>query len=93
MYGTDGTRNATHGSDMPKNAAREIHFFFPQLHQVLRQVLIKKVRTNFVLASACSVALWWHITLYIIRASIFIGGWVTTSACLTRPLQKADAVA
>jgi len=29
LYGTDGTRNATHGSDSPASAAREIRFFFP----------------------------------------------------------------
>ena len=31
LYGTDGTRNATHGSDSPISAAREIKFFFPRL--------------------------------------------------------------
>ena len=34
LYGTDGTQNATHGSDSPASAAREIRFFFPQLSQV-----------------------------------------------------------
>ena len=34
LYGTDGTQNATHGSDSPASAAREIRFFFPQLTQV-----------------------------------------------------------
>ena len=29
LYGTDGTQNATHGSDSPASAAREIKFFFP----------------------------------------------------------------
>ncbi|DBB13616.1 hypothetical protein WJX82_009787 [Trebouxia sp. C0006] len=33
LYGTDGTQNATHGSDSPASAAREIRFFFPQLSQ------------------------------------------------------------
>eukprot|EP00281_Chroomonas_sp_CCMP1168_P031140 CAMPEP_0206239894 /NCGR_PEP_ID=MMETSP0047_2-20121206/15639_1 /ASSEMBLY_ACC=CAM_ASM_000192 /TAXON_ID=195065 /ORGANISM="Chroomonas mesostigmatica_cf, Strain CCMP1168" /LENGTH=215 /DNA_ID=CAMNT_0053664621 /DNA_START=34 /DNA_END=681 /DNA_ORIENTATION=- len=28
LYGTDGGRNACHGSDSPKSAAREIRFFF-----------------------------------------------------------------
>ncbi|GHP10385.1 hypothetical protein PPROV_000911600 [Pycnococcus provasolii] len=31
LYGTDGTQNATHGSDSPASAAREIKFFFPKL--------------------------------------------------------------
>ena len=31
LYGTDGTQNATHGSDSPDSAAREIKFFFPSL--------------------------------------------------------------
>ena len=34
LYGTDGTKNATHGSDSPASAAREIRFFFPHLSQV-----------------------------------------------------------
>lgn len=29
-FGTDNTKNATHGSDSPASAAREIRFFFPQ---------------------------------------------------------------
>ena len=31
LYGTDGTQNATHGSDSPASAQREIKFFFPDL--------------------------------------------------------------
>lgn len=31
LYGTDGTRNSSHGSDSPTSAAREIKFFFPSL--------------------------------------------------------------
>ncbi|KAK9817643.1 hypothetical protein WJX72_000069 [[Myrmecia] bisecta] len=31
LYGTDGTQNATHGSDSPASARREIGFFFPKL--------------------------------------------------------------
>ncbi|KAK9843183.1 hypothetical protein WJX74_008269 [Apatococcus lobatus] len=31
LYGTDGTQNATHGSDSAASAAREIGFFFPEL--------------------------------------------------------------
>lgn len=31
LYGTDGTMNATHGSDSPASAARELKFFFPKL--------------------------------------------------------------
>uniref|UniRef100_A0A7S0KFH5 Nucleoside diphosphate kinase-like domain-containing protein n=1 Tax=Micromonas pusilla TaxID=38833 RepID=A0A7S0KFH5_MICPS len=30
-FGTDGTRNATHGSDSPASAMRELKFFFPNL--------------------------------------------------------------
>lgn len=30
-YGLDGTRNATHGSDSPASAARELRFYFPDL--------------------------------------------------------------
>jgi len=30
-YGQDGVRNAVHGSDSPKAAAREVRFFFPEL--------------------------------------------------------------
>lgn len=30
LYGTDGTMNATHGSDSPHSARREIKFFFPE---------------------------------------------------------------
>lgn len=29
-FGTDGSRNATHGSDSPQSAAKEIAFFFPE---------------------------------------------------------------
>eukprot|EP01137_Pigoraptor_chileana_P031994 Opistho-2@20677 len=29
-FGTDGRRNAVHGSDSPDSARREIHFFFPE---------------------------------------------------------------
>ena len=29
LFGTDGTRNATHGSDSPWTAMRELNFFFP----------------------------------------------------------------
>ena len=28
LFGTDGTRNAVHGSDSPASAARELEFFF-----------------------------------------------------------------
>jgi hypothetical protein len=31
MYGSDGTQNATHGSDSPTSALREIKFYFPGL--------------------------------------------------------------
>ena len=31
LFGTDGTRNATHGSDSTTSAARELEFFFPKL--------------------------------------------------------------
>lgn len=31
LYGTDGTRNATHGSDSQASAERELNFFFPYL--------------------------------------------------------------
>lgn len=31
LYGTDGTRNAVHGSDSAVSAARELRFFFPDL--------------------------------------------------------------
>eukprot|EP00878_Enallax_costatus_P034256 GHUV01037971.1.p1 GENE.GHUV01037971.1~~GHUV01037971.1.p1 ORF type:complete len:178 (+),score=81.08 GHUV01037971.1:256-789(+) len=31
LYGSDGTRNACHGSDSPASAAREIKFYFPKL--------------------------------------------------------------
>ncbi|KAK9842594.1 hypothetical protein WJX81_008099 [Elliptochloris bilobata] len=31
MFGTDGTRNAVHGSDCASAAARELRFFFPQM--------------------------------------------------------------
>ena len=30
-FGTDGTQNATHGSDSPASATRELKFFFPNL--------------------------------------------------------------
>ncbi|KAL3148410.1 50S ribosomal protein L3 [Trebouxia sp. C0009 RCD-2024] len=43
LYGTDGTQNATHGSDSPASAAREIRFFFPQLSQVDMQQLCSKL--------------------------------------------------
>uniref|UniRef100_A0A7S0R1P3 Nucleoside diphosphate kinase n=1 Tax=Pyramimonas obovata TaxID=1411642 RepID=A0A7S0R1P3_9CHLO len=33
LYGTDGTCNATHGSDSVASACREIRFFFPKLVQ------------------------------------------------------------
>ena len=31
LFGSDGTRNAVHGSDCAAAAARELRFFFPQL--------------------------------------------------------------
>ena len=31
LFGTDGRRNACHGSDSPQSAAREIKFFFPRI--------------------------------------------------------------
>jgi len=31
LFGTDNTMNATHGSDSPQSAARELKFFFPKL--------------------------------------------------------------
>lgn len=31
LYGSDGTRNAVHGSDSATSAAREARFFFPKL--------------------------------------------------------------
>lgn len=31
IFGTDGRRNATHGSDSPDSAYREIKFFFPEV--------------------------------------------------------------
>ena len=31
LYGTAGERNATHGSDAPETAEKEIKFFFPEL--------------------------------------------------------------
>lgn len=31
LYGSDGTRNGAHGSDLPASAEREIKFFFPDL--------------------------------------------------------------
>eukprot|EP00884_Botryococcus_braunii_P018206 jgi/Botrbrau1/5069/Bobra.37_1s0033.1 len=31
LFGTDNTSNATHGSDSPLSAARELQFFFPHL--------------------------------------------------------------
>ncbi|KAI0557927.1 Nucleoside diphosphate kinase [Gracilaria domingensis] len=31
-FGTDGSKNATHGSDSPTSASREISFFFPAYH-------------------------------------------------------------
>lgn len=30
LYGTDGTQNATHGSDAAHTARREIKFFYPE---------------------------------------------------------------
>lgn len=30
LYGTDGTKNACHGSDAPESAERELRFFFNQ---------------------------------------------------------------
>ena len=35
MFGTDGTRNAVHGSDCAAAAARELRFFFPALAPAL----------------------------------------------------------
>ncbi|KAJ1515807.1 NME NM23 member 5, partial [Coelomomyces lativittatus] len=34
IFGTDKTQNACHGSDSPKSAEREIHFFFPDVSLV-----------------------------------------------------------
>ncbi len=33
MFGTDGQRNAAHGSDSAASAAREVRFYFPGLIQ------------------------------------------------------------
>jgi hypothetical protein len=45
MYGTDGTRNATHGSDAPSSAAREIKFFFPRISAA--EVLLPEQAAEF----------------------------------------------
>ncbi|PXF44190.1 UMP-CMP kinase 3 [Gracilariopsis chorda] len=49
-FGTDGSKNATHGSDSPQSAAREIAFFFPEYQhssefngQDVREYLTKTV--------------------------------------------------
>jgi hypothetical protein len=46
MYGTDGTRNATHGSDSPSSAAREIKFFFPRISAA--EVLMPEQAAEFI---------------------------------------------
>lgn len=38
QFGTDGTRNATHGSDSPASAAREISFHFPSQQKTLAMI-------------------------------------------------------
>ncbi len=39
LFGTDGTRNATHGSDAPWTAMRELEFYFPSTAPWQRAVL------------------------------------------------------
>jgi adenylate kinase len=39
-YGTDGTKNATHGSDSTVSADREIRFFFPELSAFERAAVV-----------------------------------------------------
>ena len=38
QFGTDGTRNATHGSDSPTSAEREISFHFPPQQRTLAMI-------------------------------------------------------
>ena len=38
QFGTDGTRNATHGSDSPTSAEREISFHFPPQQKTLAMI-------------------------------------------------------
>ena len=49
-YGVDGTRNATHGSDSPAAAARELRFYFPDLvlndHVPKGDAAIAYIKTN-----------------------------------------------
>lgn len=46
MYGSDGTQNATHGSDSPMSALREIKFYFPSL--VLEPLLHAEVAKDYI---------------------------------------------
>ena len=55
MYGSDGTRNATHGSDSPTSATREIKFYFPAL--VLEPLLPADMAREYItqVCPACTV--------------------------------------
>ncbi|CAG0899016.1 unnamed protein product [Darwinula stevensoni] len=44
-FGSDGTRNAAHGSDSTESANRELQFFFPEL--TLNEVLEGERRDNY----------------------------------------------
>lgn len=46
LYGTDGQRNAVHGSDSPASAEREIRFFFPncECHRETKPLILNYVQ-------------------------------------------------
>ena len=54
MYGVDGTRNATHGSDSTTSAQREISFFFPRQSGGNGEVLTGDAARNYLTEKSCT---------------------------------------
>ena len=54
LYGTDGTRNATHGSDSSQSAARELEIFFGS--KLATTALFNNCTLGIVRPHACEVS-------------------------------------
>lgn len=51
LYGTDGTRNACHGSDSPASAEREIKFYFPKLQLATAATDAEAAKVSYIRAA------------------------------------------
>jgi len=54
LYGVDGTRNATHGSDSQTSAQREISFFFPRQSGGNGDILTGDAARSYLTEKACT---------------------------------------